>query len=295
MIQSPDAPPVPPQSYWPDAGSRPPSGSKPPGWAKGILAGATVVTLVGGLSVGLRNAGSSTPPPLAEPSLAPPSLDLPSGVPSSLPTSLPSESAAVSESPTPSATSTYPPLKAVPEVCDLLPANLIAKLAPKAVSEPGVQKDGYGALRKGCEWTQKTWNKTGTVPLRSIHLSVNVWPSVDDARGDFEDQIRSMKDMAGTKEENPGLRYLSTYAPMKDFAGVGDEAHAMYTSNLKGTTNVWAEVVAGNATLEIRYFGTDFPDGDILAQGDKVKPVPEDVLMKGAQDVATQAVKALTS
>ncbi|WP_433517695.1 hypothetical protein ACQP2T_20405 [Nonomuraea sp. CA-143628] len=304
--QAPQAPPVPPASYWPDGGGERPVSPKAPGWAKGVLAGAAAVAVLGGALIAVRNVGQEAPPvALPSPSFDLPSTlpsDLPSTLPSTLPSSLPSSSGLPSEAAssgpaeTPAATSTFPPLKAVPEVCDLLPASLTTRLAPKSQSAPGVQKDGYGALRKGCEWTQTAKNiKNGTLESRTIHLAVNVWPDVAAARDDAEFNFGSMKDMAGTKEDNPGLRYLSTYGEMKDWDGVGDETHAMYTENLKGTTNVWAYIVMGNTTINVRYFGTDNKNGDILAQGKDTEPVAEDVLMKGAQEVAEQAVKALTS
>ncbi|MER6948640.1 hypothetical protein ABT294_31930 [Nonomuraea sp. NPDC000554] len=296
-MQGQSAPPVPPASYWPDAGGERPTTSRAPGWAKGVMAGAAAVAVLGGGLIAVRNVGQESPPPLARPT-----FELPSALPSALssappstlpPTSLPTETASASETPT--ATSTFAPLKAVPEVCDLLPASLTSRLAPKAVSEPGVQKDGYGALRKGCVWTQKTKNlKNGHLELRSIHLAVNVWPTVDAARGDAAWNFDSMKDMGGTKEENPGLKYLSTYGQVKDLSDVGDEAHAMYTSNLKGTTNVWVYLVMGNTTVDVRYFGTDNKGDDILAQGKDTTPAAEDVLLKGAEEISQQAIKALT-
>jgi hypothetical protein len=299
--QAPQAPPVPPASLWPEGGGERPVTSKAPGWAKAVLAGAATVAVLGGGLIAVRGVGQDAVPA----ALPSPSFDLPSGLPSelpsTLPSSLPSSSGLPSAAPsseaaeTPAATSTFPPLKAVPEVCDLLPTSLTTRLAPKSQSEPGVQKDGYGALRKGCEWTQKSKNiKNGILESRTIFLAVNVWPSVEDARDDADFNFDSMKDMAGTKEENSGLRYLSTYGEMKDLDGIGDETHAMYTQNLKGTTNVWAYIVMGNTTINIRYFGTDNKDGQITAQGANTKPVAEDVLMKGAQEVAEQTVKALT-
>ncbi|GGO76491.1 hypothetical protein GCM10012289_53950 [Nonomuraea cavernae] len=297
MIGAPQAPPVPPASYWPDAGGERPATSKAPGWAKGILAGAAAVAVLGGGLIAVRDAGQGTPPVAL--STPPPTVDLPSMLPSELPSDGPptaSEQPTSAGSETPAATSTFPALKAVPEVCDLLPASLTTRLAPKSESAPGVQKDGYGALRKGCEWTPQGKNiKNGYLEWRSISLAVNVWPTVDDAREDAESNFRSMRDMAGTKEENPGLQYLSTYGEMRTFEGVGDEAHAMYTGNLKGTTNVWTYVVLGNTTINVRYHGTDNEGGEILARGGDTRPVPEDVLMKGAEEIVKEAVKALTS
>ncbi|NUR85851.1 MAG: hypothetical protein HOY71_17370 [Nonomuraea sp.] len=304
MIQGPDAPPappVPPPNYWPDAGTQQPSGPKTPGWAKAVLAGAAVVTLVGGLAVGLRNVGGSEPPPTVALPKPLPTLDLPTGEPSlsGLPSASASESesaAVPSESATPSSTSTFPALKAVPEVCDLLPESLTSRLAPGSASEPGVQKDGYGALRKGCQWSQHPRTTKGsTLKWRSISVAVNVYPSAADAREDYDFGFDSMKDMGGTKEDNPGLQYLSTYGQVKDLTGVGDEAHAMYTQNQKGTTNVWVTLIMNNTTVEIRFFATDNLNGEINAQGKDTRPVPEAELMQGGQQIAEQVVKALTS
>ncbi|MEU8246192.1 hypothetical protein [Nonomuraea sp. NPDC048916] len=296
MMGAPQAPPVPPASYWPDGAGERPATSKAPGWAKGILAGAAAVAVLGGGLIAVRGAGQDTPPP---------SLALPSTLPSALPSALPSDDPpGASEQPssqptsltseTPEATSTFPVLKAVPEVCDLLPASLTSRLAPKSESEPGVQRDGYGALRKGCEWRPKSKNiKNGYLESRSISLAVNVWPTVGDAREDAESDFRTMRDMAGTTNED-GRKYPSTYGQLRDFEGVGDETHAVYSKNLQGTTNAWAMVVVGNATITVRYFGTDNKGGEILAMGDDTRPVPEDVLIKGAEEVAQEAVKALT-
>jgi alkylated DNA nucleotide flippase Atl1 len=299
--QAPQAPPVPPASYWPDGGGERPVTSKAPGWAKGLLAGAAAVAVLGGALIAVRNVGQATPVALPTPTFDLPSA-LPSGTglpPSDQPTSLPSQSESESASSEPtasaSASSTFAPLKAIPEVCDLLPASLTTRLAPKSQSEPGVEKDGFGALRKGCEWNQNDKNlKNGVLQWRGIHLSVNVWPTVDDAREDADSQFDSMGDLAGTKEENPGLKYLSTYGQIKNLDGIGDEARALYTENLKGTTNAWAFVVMGNTTITVRYFGTDNQNGELNAEGKDTKPVAEDVLIKGAEEVAKQAVKGLT-
>ncbi|TLF47321.1 hypothetical protein FE391_46295, partial [Nonomuraea sp. KC401] len=59
------APPVPPASYWPDQGGEQPSTSKPPGWAKGIMAAAATVAVLGGALIAVRNVG--TQPPVALP------------------------------------------------------------------------------------------------------------------------------------------------------------------------------------------------------------------------------------
>jgi hypothetical protein len=313
MNPGPQAPPVPPASYWPDAGGERPVTSRAPGWAKGILAGAAAVAVLGGALIAVRNSGQETPAIAALPTVdvptVLPSLDLPTTLPTTLPTmpttlpsGLPSDEASATDAPsddpagTPAATSTFAPLKAVPEVCDLLPAALTKRLAPKSESEPGVEKDGYGALRKGCEWNQQAKNiKGGVLESRSIHVAVNVWPSADDAREDADFSFGSMNDMAGTKEENPGIKYLSTYGEVKQLSGVGDQTQAMYTSNLKGTTNVWVYAIMGNTTLNIRYFGTDNLNGDILGQGKDTKPVTEDVLMAGAEEITKATVKALTN
>ncbi|MFI6322613.1 hypothetical protein ACIBG8_34095 [Nonomuraea sp. NPDC050556] len=282
------APPVPPPSYWPDQGTDRPSSPRMPGWAKAILGGTAAVALLGGGLIAVRNINTTPSPPLAEPTFG-----LPSGLPSLKPSSVPS-SDSPSESATPQPSSTFPALKAVPEVCDLLPDALTKRLAPKSVSEVGVAKDGYGALRKGCDWTQAALNiRNGANESRSIYVKVNVWPSVADAREDADNMFDSMNDMGGTKEDNPGLRFLSTYGEVKQLAGIGDAAQAMYTENLKGTTNVWAFVVMGNATIDLRYHGTDNLNKDILAEGDQTRPVPEDVLMRGAEEIAKELVKNL--
>lgn len=283
------APPVPPPSYWPDQGTEPPASPKMPGWAKAIMGGAAAVALLGGGLIAVRNVGTEVPQrPLAQPSFTVPAFE-----PSAKPSAEPSD-AAPSESGTPQPSSTFPALKAVPEVCDLLPDALTKRLAPKSVSEVGVAKDGYGALRKGCDWNQVERNiRNGANESRSIYVKVNVWPSVGDALEDADSSFDSMNDMGGTKQENPGLKYLSTYGEVRQMPGIGDAAQAMYTENLKGTTNVWLFAVMGNATIDIRYHGTDNLNRDILAEGDQTRPVPEDVLMKGAEEIAKEVVKNL--
>lgn len=294
MTQLRSGPPVPPQSYWPDRGGERPSSAKPPGWAAGILAGAAAVALLGGGLIAVRNVGGepATVPPAVRPTLALPSITADRSTPPAAEPTVSDSSADTSGTPAP--TSTFPVLKAVPEVCDLLSANLVARLAPKAESEPDTSRDGYGALRKGCGWHQKGRNMKGKVhESRAIMVKVAVWPDVAAAREDAASTFDSMADMAGTKEENPGLKYLSTYGEQKTITAIGDEAHAMYTENLKGTTNAWAVVVIGNATLDIRYFGTDNQNGDILAQGDETVPVPEAELLKGVEEIAKTAADAL--
>ncbi|WP_327091329.1 hypothetical protein OIE66_11995 [Nonomuraea sp. NBC_01738] len=299
MTQLNSGPPVPPPSYWPDRGEQqqPPPSSKPPTWAKAILAGAAAVAVLGGGLIAVRNLGAETVTP-------PPSLTLPTLKKFPTPTAEssagpePTESATETSTTgtdeTPAPTSTFPVLKAVPEICDILPLALTKRLAPRSESEPGSSRDGYGALRKDCNWNQRGKNMKGTVlESRSIMVKVAVFPTVADAREDFDFSHGSMEDLAGTKEENPGLKYLSTYGEMKAIEGLGDQAAAMYTSNLKGTTNAWCDIIVGNATLHVRLFGTDNTNGDILADGDDTKPVAEAELMKGVEEVARAAVDAL--
>lgn len=285
------APPVPPQSYWPDQGTQRPDSPKAPGWAKGILIGAAVVAVLGGGLIGVRNLGTETPP-IAQPTFEP---KLPEPTFAASESATESQSAEPEESSTPEPSSTFPALKAVPEVCDLLPDSLTKRLAPKSVSEVDVARDGYGALRKGCDWHMSDRNiGPGNYNLyRAIYVKVNVWPSVGDAREDAASRFDSMGDLAGTKEENPGLKYLSTYGELKDLQGLGDEAHAIYTWNLKGTTNVWLYAVMGNATIDIRYHGTDNKAGEINAEGENTRPVPEGVLMKGSEEIAAEVIKNL--
>ncbi|MEU6998526.1 hypothetical protein [Nonomuraea sp. NPDC046570] len=291
MTHPHSAPPVPPSSYWPDRGGQAPTSSKPPGWAMAIMAGTATVLLLGGGLIAVRNLGG----PPASPPVALPTYDLPTSdkPPAQEPTE-PAPTERPEETATPGPSSTFVPLTSVPEVCDLLSEALVKRLVPGGASEPGVAKDGYGALRKDCEWRQQGYHmKNGYNEQRSIGVKVNVFPNVAEARDSYDFSYGSMKDMGGTKQENPGLKYLSTYGQVKDFTGIGDEAHAMYTSNLKGTTNVWLFLIMGNTTVDLRYRGTDNKGREILAEGDDTRPVAEDVLMKGAEEVAEEVVAAL--
>ncbi|MGW6504087.1 hypothetical protein [Nonomuraea angiospora] len=290
------APPVPPASYWPDNGSEQPSSSTPPGWAMWIMATAAVVAVIGGGLIAVRNAGSQPPaalpldtgsqvePPASPPSghLSPdPTLDRSTG-----PTDDPAEPSA-----SPTVTSTFPPLQDVPEVCDLLPESLIARFAPKTASGPGVAKDGYGAKRKDCEWKPKGYDmKGGYNQTRSISVKVNVFPDHEKAMRNADSDWRLMRYLSGRSEGDPPIM---KYGEIKQISGLGDGAHAIYSEGTRRREAVaWIYVVRGNATIEIRFRGSD-DKGRTMFPNEDSRPVPEAELLEGVEEIAGEVVKNL--
>ncbi|MEO3870089.1 hypothetical protein ABGB18_14815 [Nonomuraea sp. B12E4] len=292
------APPVPPASYWPDQGVERPSTSKPPGWAKGVMAAAAAIALLGGALIAVRDAGAQ--PSVALPPAEPGKVDLPASPPTEAPSPAssfdpfdpspgPSEQDTAAASASPTVTSAFSPLQDVPEVCDLLPESLTAKLAPMSESAPGVAKDGYGAKRKDCMWMQKGFHmKNGYTLARSITVKVNVFPDLERARGDADSTWRLMRDMSGETSS------VQEYGEMKDVSGLGDEAHAVYfEGTLRHNSVAWIFLLRGNATIEIRYNGADNKGRDLFGNKDS-RPIPEEELLKGAEEIAGEVVKGLT-
>ncbi|MFC4010012.1 hypothetical protein ACFOY2_22480 [Nonomuraea purpurea] len=292
------APPVPPASHWPDHGGEQPSSSTPPGWAIWITAAAAVVAVIGGGLIAVRNVGSPPPaaspldtgsqvespasPPSGQPSSPGPTLDRSTG-----PTDDPAEPSA-----SPTITSTFPPLQDVPEVCDLLTESLIARLAPKAASGPGVAKDGYGAKRKDCEWQQKGYNmKGGYTHTRSISVKVNVFPDHEKAMRNADSDWRLMRYLSGRSEGDPPI---TKYGEIKQISGLGDGACAIYSEGTRRREGMaWIYVVRGNATIEIRFRGSVIKGRSVFPM-ENSRSVPEAELLKGVEEIAGEAVKNLT-
>ncbi|MEO3805925.1 hypothetical protein [Nonomuraea sp. B1E8] len=263
----------------------------------GIMAAAATVAVLGGALIAVRNVG--TQPPVAMPPdpggkvgapATQPTTDPTLGPTASPPTASPQDTAQASPSST--VTSTFPPLQDVPEVCDLLPASLTSRLAPKSESEPGVAKDGYGAKRKDCAWNQKGYNmKGGYNESRSFTVKVNVFPDNDSALDDADFSWRSMRDDSG---QTKGAPYNTKYGEIKEINDLGDGAYAIYNEHTdRRRAMAWILVVRGNATIDIRFHGSDNKGREILPNKDS-RPVPEEELLRGAEEIAREALKNLT-
>lgn len=258
-----------------------------------MAAAATVAVLGGGL-IAVRNVG--TQPPVALPPDPGGTVGVPASPPTAEPTlaptsNTPSEPTAQA-SPSSTVTSTFPPLQDVPEVCDLLPESLTSRLAPLSVSEPGVSKDGYGAKRKDCGWNQKGYNmKGGYNESRSINVKVNVFPDHESALDDADFTWDSMRDQSGQTEAAP----LSTkHGEIKQIGDLGDEAYAIYSRHtVRRTAMASILVLRGNATIDIHFHGTDNKGREILSDKNS-RPVSEEKLLRGAEEIARETLKGLT-
>ncbi|MFC5829585.1 hypothetical protein [Nonomuraea insulae] len=253
-----------------------------------MAAAATVAVLGGGL-IAVRNVG--TQPPVALPPEPVGKVDVPAATPTAAPT-LASTEPTAQASPSSTVTSTFPPLQDVPEVCDLLPESLTSRLAPLSVSEPGVSKDGYGAKRKDCGWNQKGYNmKGGYNESRSINVKVNVFPDHESALDDADFMWDSMRDQSGQTEAAP----LSTkYGEIKQISDLGDEAYAIYSQHtVRRTAMAWILLIRGNATIDIHFHGTDNKGREILSDKNS-RPVSEEKLLQGAEEIARETLKGLT-
>lgn len=263
------------------------------------MAAAAAVAVLGGGLIAMRDVGA--PPPVALPPDPGGKVGVPPSPPPTLaPTTAPTDSAPTDSapatgqaSPSSTVTSTFPPLQDVPEVCDLLPESLTTRLAPLSKSAPGVAKDGYGAKRKDCVWDQKGYNmKNGYNESRSISLKVNVFPDHESALDDADFMWDSMRDESGQSKGDP---YNTKYGEIKQLADLGDGAYAIYNRHtVRNRATAWVFVVRGNTTIDVRFHGSDNKGREINSDADS-RPVAEDVLLKGAEEVAAEALKNVGS
>ncbi|MCG5219773.1 hypothetical protein [Streptosporangium sp. KLBMP 9127] len=268
-----------------------------------MIAGAAAFTLLGGVAFAVSG-GDPEPPPVAAPPVlpsvkpskltgtpvVPPPSALPdsSGSPSADPAESPSVGASADVSATPSAQSTGPTLTEIPEVCDLLGESTVKRLAPQGAAEPDSSRDGYGALRKGCQWNQKGYAmKNGYNQSRTIHVKVAVYPDSAQAAEDADFSWDSMRDFAGTTRPAP---YNTVYGELQTITTLGGEAYGVYSMDkVRKSANAWLLLHIGNSVVEVRYFGTDNKGREILSNKNS-RPVAEDILLKGMEEIAKEVV-----
>ncbi|MBF8184419.1 hypothetical protein ITP53_01380 [Nonomuraea sp. K274] len=140
-------------------------------------------------------------------------------------------------------------------------------------------------------WTRKDATLAGTFDFRSISVKVNAFQDHESALDDADFMWRSMREFSGQTREAP---YNTKYGEIKQLSDLGDEAYAIYNEHtVRHNATAWTYIVRGNATIEIRFLGTDNKGREILSD-ENSRPVPEEELLAGLEEIAREVVNGLT-